>query len=106
MASGAPSVGLAIRGPLKKYSGPILFAAQSQKLLDASENWNYIFIQNPSNAIESLFVEYGIPAALDDSCEEMLPGQFLYFKTPGFITSQQINIIAATMGHKFICYAA
>ena len=106
MASGAPSVGLAIRGPLQKYSSSIVTGGVSQKLLAGSYNWNYIFIQNPSTAIESLFIGYDEDAAIDDTCEEIMPGQFLYFRTPGFITSQQINIIAATDGHKFVCYAA
>lgn len=106
MAQGAPSVLLAIRGSLQKYSSSIAVGGKSQKLLSASLNWNYIFIQNPSTATESLFVEYGIDATIDDTCEELMPGQFLYFKTPGFITEQQINIIATTAGHKFICYAA
>lgn len=107
MSSSAPSVGLAIRGALVNYSGTIIQANRSQKLLSGNNNWNYQFIQNPSNAIESLFINFGADATTtgNDSME-LLPGQFLYFKTPGFISNQQINIIAATMGHAFVCFAA
>lgn len=106
MASGAPSVGLAIRASLQKYSSAIAAAGVSQLLLIGNENWNYIFIQNPSTAIESIYLGFDEAAAIDDTCMELLPGQFVYFKSPGFMTIQDINIIAATMGHKFICYAA
>lgn len=105
MASGAPSVGLTIRGALERHSATILVGGQSQKLLDASENWNYIFIQNPSMATESMFIDFDEDAEIDGDSMELLPGQFIYFKSPGFMTTQQININATTLGHRFVCFA-
>ncbi len=106
MAHGAASVNLAIRGPLNNFSSAIVAGGASQKLLDASPNWNYIFIQNPSTASESLFLNFTDPATLTSVSMELMPGQFLNFRTPGFITTQQINITAATLGHQFTCFAS
>ncbi len=106
MASGAASVGLAIRGPIEDHSGTVTVAGQSQKLLDGNYNWNYIYIQNPSNQIEPLYLNFEDDASIiaADSME-LLPGEKLIFKTPGYISTQQINITAATLNHPFICKA-
>lgn len=105
MGAAVPSVLLAIRGSLQNYSGSILSSGVSQPLLEGNLYWNYIFIQNPSTAIESLYINYNADASANDDSMELLPGQYLYFKTPGFITDQDINIFAATAGHKFVCFA-
>lgn len=105
MGGGVPSVILAIRGSLVNYSGTINAGGQSQNLLRGNLYWNYIFIQNPSNESESLFINFDDDASDTGDSMELLPGQFLYFKTPGYITDQDINIFAVTLGHKFVCFA-
>lgn len=102
-------VDLSVRGPLNDFSGTVALGGQSQLVLASgqSANLNYLFIQNPSGQNESLFVNFGADAsAIDNKSVELLPGQDITMKTPGFITNQQINVTAATNGHPFVCKAA
>lgn len=100
-------VDLSLRGPYNNYSGTILVGNQSQLLLPASNNYNDIFIQNPSDQIEILFVNFGASASttLYNSIE-LLPGQSIWKRTPGFIPNTQINVAAVTLGHPFVCKAS
>lgn len=100
-------IDLSLRGPYTDYSGVVTVGGQSQMLLPANENWNDIFIQNPSDQIESLFVNFGANASatLYNSIE-LLPGQDISKRTPGFIPNTQINVTAITISHPFVCKAS
>lgn len=102
-------VDLALRGPLNDFSGTITVGGTSQSLLSAAQtaSLNYLFIQNPSAQIESLFVNFGAAAsATANNSIELLPGQDITMKTPGFICNSQINVTAATGTHPFVCKAS
>lgn len=102
---------LTARGPYSDKSGRITAGGVSQKLLSASDNWNDVFVQNPSDQSESLFVDFGVPAAVPATptsartAIELMPGQYIYKRTPGYIPSDQWNITAATINHPFVCKA-
>lgn len=100
-------VDLALRGPYNNYSGIVAAANVSQMLLPAGDNYNDIWIQNPSDQIESLFINWGAAASatLKNSIE-LLPGQSIWKRTPGFMPNTQCNVTAATIGHPFVCKAS
>ena len=103
----ALEVELSLRGPYNDYSGTVTAGNVSQLLLPAGNNYNDIFIQNPSAQNESLFVNWGAAASgtLNNSIE-LLPGESISKRTPGFIPNTQCNVTAITPGHPFVCKAS
>ncbi len=97
---------LAIRGRLGNYSGVVAAGGVSQTLLAANDFWNYIFIQNPSDQNESLFINFTTAASTSlANSIELLPGQSWWRAAPGYVPNDQINITAATINHPFVCKA-
>lgn len=94
---------IANRGTLTDRSGTIAGSNSSQILTVAFLYRSYLFIQNPSSASESLFVNYTIAASTNVvNCVELLPGASIEMKYPGFVSIEQINVAAATPGHAFV----
>lgn len=106
MSNRVSQFNLAIRGPLGDYSDVIASGSASQKILDASDFWSWIFIQNPSDQNESLFVNFGADASVTDhKSVELLPSESLWYKTPGYIPNQDVYATAATTNHPYVCKA-
>jgi hypothetical protein len=63
----------------------------------------FLFVQNPSSASESLFVNFTNPASTNgNNCFELLPGSSLQMMVNSFITTEAVFVAAATIGHPFI----
>jgi len=89
------------------YSGTIAAANVSQQVAPANGVRKRFVIQNPSTAAlqgiaaaESLFVNFTSAASLAGGSEEIQPGGSFDTGT-GPVTTEIINIVAATAGHKF-----
>lgn len=96
-------------GAYGNFSGAIAVANTSQLLAAANGQRKRIFIQNPTSATgqgiaaaEPLFVNFGAAAGVDDGNSfELQPGAALDTGL-GPLSSEQINVVAATAGHRFI----
>jgi hypothetical protein len=90
-------------------SGAITTGATSQVLAAANGARKRLFIQNPATiagqniaSLESLYINYTSAAGIaDGNSIELQPGQTFDTGT-GPITTEIINVIAATTGHRFI----
>lgn len=94
-------IDLADRGLIAHRDGTIAVGGVSQRILRANPNLLYIFIQNPSDQSESLFINIGRPATLAAGNWELLPGSWFERFVPGWIPIEDINVAAATPGHPF-----
>lgn len=81
------------------FSGTIAAGGVSQIAIAANALRYGLLIQNPTNEIEPLLLEFGNVAAPGVSIE-LLPGE--KFVTNNFVSIQSVNVRAATTGHAFI----
>jgi len=79
-------------------SGSITAGGTAQVLVAANPNLKKLIVQNPTNATESIFIDFGAYTS-DDVALEIEPGQKLILD--GAVPSDAIYINAATTGHKF-----
>jgi hypothetical protein len=73
----------------------------SQEAFPANEDRRYLFIMNPSDADEVLYVNFGDDAADDTTSLPLVAGAILQFEGP-FVPKDSINLYAETTGHAFI----
>jgi hypothetical protein len=93
---------IANRGALTDRSGTIAASNVSQQVSPPCPTRSYLFVQNPSSASESLFVNFTFPASTSVvNCFELLPGSSLEMKLLGFVSVEAVNVAAATPGHPF-----
>lgn len=92
---------IANRGTLTDRSGTIATGGQSQLVAPAFAYRSYLFVQNPSSAAESLFVNFSFPANMGTGSYELLPGASIEMKLLGFVSIEAVNVVAATTGHAF-----
>jgi hypothetical protein len=96
------------RGTYTNRSGAIAAGGVSQQLAAVNANRKRIFIQNPATAAgqgiaaaESIFINFTTAAGVNDGVSiELQPGQSMDITPP--VTTEAINITAATIAHKFI----
>lgn len=88
-------------------SGSITVGGTSQQLCAAFGNRAYLYIQNPSAASESLFVNESAAASTTAAnCWELQPGEHLEWIAQGFVPVGAFNVTANTAGHAFIAKEA
>jgi len=98
---------IASRGVLTDFSGTITAGNVSQQVLPPFAFRSFFFVQNPSSASESLFVNFSSPASTNgNNCFELLPGSSLQMVVTGFVSVEAVFVAAATPGHPFVCKAA
>jgi len=93
----AASGGGAAAGTYTDLSGTIAAGGTSQLLVAANADRQGLVIQNPSSAIESLFINFTADATVDTDSFELLPGEKWTSNSV-----EEVNIIAVTTGHVFI----
>ena len=87
-------------------SGSITSGGTSQAAVAADPSRRRLFVENPPSATESLFVAFGEAATVNGGTPnsyELGPGGVLEF-IGDMCPNTSINVIAATTGHKFICF--
>jgi hypothetical protein len=83
------------------FSGVLTLGGTSETVIAANANRKGFLIQNPPTEIESLFVDFGIAAA-PGTAIELAPGQIFPPNGSPYVTTQSINVVAATTGHVYI----
>lgn len=92
-----------IKGALTDASGSITTGGTSQQVYAANSSRIYLYIANPEDATETLYVNIGASASTTArNSYELPPGADLPFDSSGFIPSGAVNVVAATTGSKFI----
>lgn len=81
-------------------SGTITVGGTRQPLAAARSNRKYLFVQNPSTATESLYVDINANAAVGTAIE-LLPGASLELTYP-VVPVSRVDVLAATTGHAFV----
>jgi hypothetical protein len=86
-----------------RCSGSIAVGGTSQIAANGDNSRVWLVVQNPINATEPLFVDFG-PNHLASSTlsTQLAPGGSVSF-FGGVVPIQQVNVNAATSGHTFIC---
>ena len=88
-----------------RCSGTIAAANTSQVASSGDNSRLWLTVQNPPSATEPLYVDFGPnhPASSTLSTE-LAPGGSINFLA-GVVPMGQVNVSAATVGHRFVCYA-
>lgn len=99
----SPGVARSVSGD--RCSGSIATANTSQVATNGDNTRVWLTIQNPPSATEPLFVDFG-PNHLANNVTstELAPGGSINFLA-GVVPTLQVNVSAATAGHRFICYS-
>ena len=74
----------------------------SQEVFDRNVRRKTLLIQNPEEATETLFVNIGASAGTTNGSIELAPGGSLNMPQGMMMTTQAINVTAATTSHRFI----
>lgn len=87
-------------------SGTITVGGTSQIALNGDNSRLWLVCENPIAATEPLYIDFGpnFPATINDVSIELAPGGSLSF-LGNSVPTEQINVNAATTGHRFICMA-
>ena len=91
-----------LRGSWSDFSGTVAVGGTSQALIPANAARNGILIQNPTSEIEPLFINFDAAASVAGGSIELLPGQIWPPDQTTVLSSQAINVTAATAAHRFI----
>ena len=83
---------------LQDISGSITSANVSQVVVAANQRRNYLFIQNISTA--TLGINFTAAATLGQGSVQISPGGSFVMEG-AYVTTEQINIIGATIGQLF-----
>jgi hypothetical protein len=88
-----------------RCSGTVTTGGVSQIASNGDGARTWLVVQNPPSATEALYVDFG-PNHLASTTlsTELAPGGSISF-VAGVVPSGQINVTAATTGHRFICFA-
>lgn len=93
---------------MQDYSGTITTGGTAQTAVAANGKRNFLRVENPPSASESLFVRYDGTASTNASTPdstELVPGasdEFPSGGAVGYVPGGAVSVIAATTGHKFI----
>ncbi len=84
-------------------SGTIAVAATSQQLMASNANRRGLYIANPSDQLETLYINFGATAAIPPGYAsiELSPGQSYEIYGP-MVPTDEISVIAATLSHPYI----
>lgn len=74
----------------------------SQQLLAGAVR-RLLWIWNPIQNNEPLYVNFGAAAALDHTSIVLEPGAIMRMESPGFVSSDAVNFNAASNGHTVGC---
>ncbi len=91
------------RGALTDRHGSIAVGGANQQLAPANSNRNYLLVSNPSNAPngESIWINFTSVAAEDNTSLEIQAGGSFFMSGPGFVSTEQVNVIASSTGHAY-----
>lgn len=89
-----------VSGAFTDRSGSIAAGGTSQLLAAANANRKRLIVQNPSDSPESIFINFTAAATVTGNSLEILAGE-MYDTAGGPITTEAVNVIAATTGTKF-----
>jgi hypothetical protein len=90
------------KGTTTTYSTAIATGGTSQQAFAANAARNYLMCLNPSNATESLYVQFGSSATVSTASIELAIGASITYDS-NFIPSGTVNVNAATTGHALTC---
>lgn len=101
------------QGSYTSKSGSIGAGGTSQQLAAANALRKKIIIQNPATAAgqniataESLYIRFGAAAGVDAGTSfELLPGG-VFSSEVDFVSTEAINVVAATINHRWIALEA
>lgn len=97
--SGSTTPAGPVRGSITNRSLTLAVGGTAQDIMAANATRNYIFLQNPLAATESLWFDVGADAVVaGDNSIELVPGQS--WEMVGFVPTQRISVVAATTNHK------
>lgn len=88
-------------GTVTDRSGTIATGGTSQQLAATNGNRQYLLVQNPCSATEDLFVNFTAAATTTGNSVELTPCGTLSMES-SFVSTEQVNVIAATTGHVFV----
>jgi hypothetical protein len=106
----SPNAGISVTstgpsGAITSKSGTITTGGTSQILSANNAVRKHFEVQNPSTATENLYIGFGVtainPATPTTIIRILVPGQSYNMDVPGFISTDQINVYAATTAHTF-----
>jgi hypothetical protein len=82
------------------HAGTIAEGEVSQEAAPRDPRRDLVVVKNPSSTDEPLFYSFGTPAAVDDSCPSLEPGESLVLEVA--VPSEAIHVAATTEGHRFV----
>jgi hypothetical protein len=94
---GAPMGG---GGTMTNHSGTITAGATAQSLMPANDDRRYFLTQNPANATESLWIDFGVTAVRSQPSVELRAGEEKEYKGD-YVPKEAVSVIATTTGHAF-----
>ena len=100
---GAGAASVSRSGTTTDRSGAITTGGTSQQLMADNASRRYILIMNPSTESESLFINFTANASTSaGSSLEIIPGGRYERDASSYVTTEAVNVVAATTGHKFV----
>lgn len=85
------------------YGGAISVGGASQQVLPYNTNRKYLLIENPVNATEALYCNFGAAASTTGSTSFSLNAGGSYERSiPAFVPRDAINCTATTAGHAYV----
>lgn len=89
-------------GRVYDHSGSITAGSTSQQAIPLNESRKWLFLMNPLDASETLYIGINTAASVTAKTSiELSPGGSLTLEST-FVPIDAINVTAATTGHKFI----
>lgn len=88
-----------LRIAITNRSGQISTGGTAQQAAATNASRNYLLIQNPSNAGESLWYSLDTIAVAASPAIELQPGQS--YESTNVVPTGAVSVIAATTGHKY-----
>jgi hypothetical protein len=98
-----PTYAAPVRGTLTDRSSTVATGGTSQQLMAANPARNYLFVENGKAQTESLFISFTAAASTSTTggSIEIAPGGS-YVMESSYISTEQVNVNAATNGHPYI----
>lgn len=100
-----PQHGLPVQGTNGSYTdaATTIVAGGASQILLAAASRRKLMIWNPVTESEPIYINFGAAAAIDNTSIPIEPGSFYVEDSPGFLSSQSINVTAFTTGHAVGC---
>ena len=103
LAAGSITVTTGNSGTVTDRSGTVTTGGTNQQIMGANANRKYLLIENPPLAAETLFINLsGAASTSDGKSIQLAPGGSFEMTIGTYISTEAINVTAATMGHVFI----